>query len=282
MGTSRRWPGPSGGAWKPVKGRLTRSLKQLEKPAGNVTLLASEARNDTGPSGIGQVGHELVAGLSPEEVARLGESYCEALAAELRADPERFGLRSAMEHAGVRLVDILEALDQQGLTYLGPFDGVPVEDRLDEFVARFTDQVALSVGLTADAVIRRAAADSARQLLKEIPGLRRAVETGDDKPSGIGDELFCALYRFFFADAVTTFLRSVIAAKISLMVPALPAVDPAGHITGWIAENITAAIPTPCQDKDAHGSGPSLADLGRNLLNEAVDQALGISTGSRS
>lgn len=90
------------------------------------------------------------------------------------------------------------------------------------------------------------------------------------------------IYRLFFAEAVTGFLQSVIAAKITLMVPVLPAVDPAGHIADWIAKEITSIIPTPCQERDKHGAGPSLADLGRSLVEEAVERALGIPTDGQS
>src|SRR5262249_35167075 len=106
-----------------------------------------------------------------------------------------------------------------------------------------------------------------------------AVETDSQDAVRIDDNLFCMIYRLFFADAVTGFLQSVIAAKITLMVPALPAVDPAGQITDWIAEQITSAVPTPCQERTEHRSGPSLADLGRSLIKDAVKRALGIPTG---
>lgn len=312
MGTSRRWPGPSGGPWRPVNGRLTRLLRELEARPGSVVVLPPGADDGTGPANVGDAGEELVTcpgsvaipppragggtgpadvgdagsvlvvGLSPDEVARLGQSYRNALAVELRAMPDCFGLRSAVEQSGRRLVDILEAIDLHGLAWFRPFESVTAEERLDEFVARFADQVAHSVGLTVDAVVRQAAADTARYLLDRSPALRHAVETGDGDAVGIDDELFCMIYRLFFAYVVTRFLQSVIAAKITLMVPVLPAVDPAGHIANWIAEKIVSIIPTPCQGKDKHGVGPSLADLGRSLVEKAVERALGIPTDGQS
>lgn len=272
MGTSRRWPGPSGGSWRSVNGALTRSLNELARH-GSVAVL---------PSGAGDAGSVLDVGLSSGEVARLGQSYRDALAAELRVTPDCFSLQSAVEQSGRRLVDALEAIDRYGLAGFSPFESDSVEERLDEFVGRFTDQVAQSVGLTVDAVVRRAVADAARYLLDHSPALRRAVETGNKGAVGIGDELFCMIYRLFFADAVTGFLQSVIAAKITLLVPVLPAVDPAGDIIDWIAEAITSAVPTPCQKREDHGADPSLADLGRSLVEEAVKRALGIPTDGES
>lgn len=210
MGTSRRWPGPSGGPWMPANGRLTRSLNELETRPGSVAVLPSRAGDGTGPvdvgdageglvtrpgnvaipllprvgdgtglADVGDAGSVLVVGLSPDEVARLGQSYRNALAVELRATPDCFGLRSAVEKSGRRLVDTLEAIDLHGLAWFRPFESVTADERLDEFVARFTDQVAHSVGLTVDAVMRQAAADTARYLVDRSPALRHAVETGD-------------------------------------------------------------------------------------------------------
>lgn len=279
MGTSRRWPGPSGGSWTQVNGRLTQSLNELQKHPGSIRLLAARPGSGTGPEGIGDAGQVLAAGLSPEQVVHLGQGYRVALATELSADPECFGLRDAMRHSGRRLVDTMEIIDQHGVRWLGPFEGRTAEDRHGEFVAGFTDHVADRIGLTVDAVVRHAATRAARQLLDHGPELRHAVETGHGDATGIGGDLFCQVYRCFFAQAVTGFVQSVITAKIALMVPAADlSVDPAECIAGWVAAKITATVPTPCRQVSS-SSGSSLAAVGRELLDEAVGQALGLAAG---
>jgi hypothetical protein len=268
--------------WLVWLGRAYGDVPQMGWPVGRL-MAAGERPSNSITKGV-DTHHRQCGGASlrdgSDEVARLGQAYREALAAELRDTPDCFGLQSAVEQSARRLVDALEAIDLDGLKWLGSFDSSVAEERLDEFVARFIDQVAHSVGLTVDAVVRRAAADAARNLLDRSAALRHAVETGsqDAVTVKIDDDLFCMIYRLFFADAVTGFLQSVIAAKIILMVPALPAVDPTGHITDWIAEQITSAVPTPCQKRTEHNGGPSLADLGRSLVEDAVERALGIPT----
>jgi hypothetical protein len=123
--------------------------------------------------------------------------------------------------------------------------------------------------------VRRAAAQTAGELLDRSPSLRRAVETGDRSAGPLGEGIFCEIYRIFFADAVTGFFKAVITAKIMLMVPVLAVVDPAGLIADWIAKKVTSVIPTPCETKQ--DGGESLADLGRGLIKETVERALGIS-----
>ncbi|AHH98587.1 hypothetical protein [Kutzneria albida] len=224
----------------------------------------------------------LITGLAPEEVERLGQAYLTALADDLSADPDRFGLRHSLERAGHALVDLLEAINRHGPAFMAPLVGDTAEERRDAFVAHFTNHVTDSVGLTVDAVVRQVAADTAQTLLDQSPRLRSAVESGVNSGAVIDNDVFCAIYNFFFADAVTTFLRSVIAAKITLLVPVLPAVDPAGHIAGWIADKLTAVVPTPCQRQGTTTNGSSLADLGRSMVKEAVERVLGLPAGGQS
>lgn len=277
---------------------------QVVMPGGAVAATPEVGRGGTAPTNVDDIGNERVEfpdrggipaqrasgdaeplhieGLSPSEVARVGQSYRNALAMELSATPDCLGLRTAVEEAGYRLVNTLEAIDQRGLGWLVPFETVPAEERTDEFIARFTNQVAHSVGLTVDAVVRQAAADTAYRLLELSPALRHAVETADKRAGWIDDDLFCMIYRLFFANAVTVFLQSVIAAEITLVMPVLPAVDPAGHIANWIAKQIVSIIPTPCEERNVHTAATSLADLGRSLIKEAVERALDIDTNGQS
>jgi hypothetical protein len=202
----------------------------------------------------------------------------DALAATLLEDGEAFGLREAVRGAGARLIDALEALGDEGVTSFGPLVGDTVEERRDVFAARLVDAVAGEGATIADAAVRRAAAGPAIERLLRHGDVYRAIET--PRPGSelsIPDELFCAVYELFFADAVGEFLKTVIAEKIKLAVPVLYAFDPAGRISEWVAERIYAELPKPCEAKNAAGSeAPSLAELARGLLEETVDRALGI------
>ncbi|WP_211762990.1 hypothetical protein [Kutzneria sp. CA-103260] len=214
--------------------------------------------------------------LSPDEVERLGEGFRAALATALQRDPDQFGLRDAVEQAGNRLMDTLQNIDRELPAWLAVADDASVDERRDEFVARFSDEVAGSVGGMADAAVRHAATDAAVAVLDGSPRLRHAVDTGTPSRGGISSELFCTVYRIFFAQAVTNFLKSVITAKITLIAPILPVIDPAGHIATWIADMIMSIVPTPCDQSSAHDSGPPIAELGRSLVRETVERALGL------
>ncbi len=272
MGTSSKWLGPPGGAWRRATAGLTRSLNQLDKgPANN-----GRTRGGTISPEVPIV---LDDGLPPDKVAHHGQAFFDALRTELRADPESFGLRRVAQETGLRLVDVLASLEQHGVDVLGPFDRVAVHERMDVFVERFTDRVAGSRGLIVDSVVRGAVVRSVERLLQQSQTLRHAVRTGHGGAGGISDELFCDSYRTFFAGVVTGFLESVIAGKVKLMFPVLPVVDPAADIADWIAEKVTALIPTPCQEKqerNANDTGASVADLGRSLTEETIERALGI------
>ncbi|PXY17877.1 hypothetical protein BAY59_35405 [Prauserella coralliicola] len=212
-----------------------------------------------------------------QELARHGEAFLEALGSELRADPAAFGLVETSWRAGSRLIDLLEGLGGEGTSALGPLRGTTAEERVDLFVSRFVRRIGGEGGLLTDAVARRAAAHAAEMLLSKHPVLRHAVETDADTVEiSIGSDLFCAVYQIFFADLVKEFLAAVIAGKITLMVPILPVLDPAGEITNWLAGQMVHMIPTPCQEKGESDDERSVVELGRHLASDAVLRAFGI------
>lgn len=215
--------------------------------------------------------------LSEEKAAQHGTAFLGALESELCADPDSFGLRRTTRHSGRQLVDLLDSLDRQGVEALGSTDGAAPEERRTLFHERFAAEVAGLGRSTTDFVVRRAAVRSAERLLDGSPVLRHAVESGrGDGSGGVSDELFCAIYQWFFADAVAGLLEAVIVGHIQLTVPVLPMVDPTDSIVGWIADEIVSSIPTPCSEKEDKGYESSLVDLGRDLVGEAIERALGI------
>ena len=274
MGTSVRWPGPSQGTWTSPSANLTRTLNTLVERGTGAAVPAprseSEPSDSAGPPAV------LPPTLPPDELERLGEGFRAALATALRSDPDQFGLQDAVEQAGHRLMDTLQNIDRKLPAWCEVAADASADERRNEFVARFSDEVAGSVGGMAHAAVRYAATDAAIAVLDGSPRLRDAVDTGTPSHGGISNELFCAVYRIFFAQAVTNFLKSVITAKITLIAPILPVIDPAGHIASWIADKIMSIVPTPCDQPSAHDNGPPIAELGRNLVRETVERALGL------
>ncbi|WAL64724.1 hypothetical protein ORV05_27750 [Amycolatopsis cynarae] len=215
------------------------------------------------------------------EAARHASAFLAALESELRADTAAFGLVETGRKVGGGLVDVVEALSREGPVALGPLAGTTADERAELFVSRFVARTAGQGGVLTDAVARRAAAQAAETLLTKHPVLRHAVETGTDAAATpIEDGLFCEIYRLFFADLVTGFLATVIAGKITLMVPVLPVLDPAGKIVNWLAGKVVEMVPTPCQEKEKRDDGLSVVDLGRELARDAILRAFGIDGGN--
>ena len=180
-----------------------------------------------------------------------------------------------MNGAGTRLVDEVQRLRRDGVSALAT---AKPADRRMAFVTEFVSQVAGHGGTFADAAARKSAVETAERLLDD-DAVRQAVESSAAGGLPISDSLFCAVYRLFFADTVKQFLTTVIAEHVNLIlavhVPTLPIIDPQGVIGTWLAQNIVAALPNPCQDSRGE-SGPTVAELGRFLLKETVDRALGV------
>lgn len=271
MGTSTRWPGPSGSGWTAPSRNLTRTLQGVTAPSHDAAVPAPREPDSSPPPA-----------LSTDEIGRAGTAFQDALASELTQDPNRFGLIEGIESAGSRLLETLEDLDRRIPIWHAACEGTTVEDRSYEFVTSFADEVAGPLGLQTDAAIRHAATEAAYTILEKDSRVRHTIETGESYDSRLNGELFCAVYQIFFAKAVAGFLQSVIAAKITLMAPILPVIDPAGHIADWIAEKIMSILPTPCEQEGAQDDETSLAELGRNLLQETVLRALGLPVDDKS
>jgi hypothetical protein len=269
MGTSTKYPGPSGGAWTTANRRLGRWVSNIDRSAAeNVEI--------NGNDGHGLVPPERLAQESDKEARELADQYRDALAETLRRDPAAFGLRDALRIGGSRLADTLESLRTAATDWFCEGEG-SAQAREEAFVRRFTEEVAGFGGLVADAAIRRAAVSCAQTLLKDSGPLRDAVMEG--KPvqgAGISRELFCMVFQLFFKDALTQFITSVVAGKVRLAFPVLHAIDPAGKIASWIGQQVAALIPNPCEQGAGLADRPSLRDLASGLANESVDRVLGI------
>ncbi|QFU88952.1 hypothetical protein YIM_18865 [Amycolatopsis sp. YIM 10] len=180
-----------------------------------------------------------------------------------------------MARAGGSLIDALEGFGGTD----GPVNPVPDSGwpgtREEWFLYRFVTVVAGDGTTIADAVVRRAATACAERILAS-PVAAKVIER-EGSGWSFPDDLFCEIYRLFFADFVAEFVRAVIAEKVKLTVPALVLVDPSGQIADWVAEQITAVLPTPCAEKDRHLDDPrSISELARDMLPEAVTVALGL------
>ena len=130
MGTSTRWPGPSGSRgiprqWQDADRRLRRWRPDRED--------------------------------ADQELDRIAEAYLRVLRATLRDDPSAFGLRDAACAAGERLADAMAALAKDS------------PDNAEDFVAELTRRVGGDGGTMADAALRRAASDAGQRLLEHRP-----------------------------------------------------------------------------------------------------------------
>lgn len=175
----------------------------------------------------------------------------EQLHRDLERDSEAYGLRrdgTMRGQAFVRAVRELEGRVSDDLSEAGGAQGV----------AAFTISVAGSGGSVVDAVVRRAAARAGQRLLGQC-----------------GTELFCVVYREFFADLVAGFLQVAIAEQIRLVVPGLDIVDPTGRVAEWIADHLMALVPDPCSEAVGR-PGTSVLDVAEELVPRAVDTVLGI------
>lgn len=279
MGTSTRLPGPSGPHWTIPYRNLTRSLNKL---SNNLTDTSTTDDNDANNSGQDNPnGDVLTEGLSRPEIEQHAEAFRDALRSQMLIDRESFGLYETTNATATRFIDTVEEIANGSWFYIETEEtGPPPGERRDIFVTRFVDRVSSSVGLPMDAVMRHAVTDSVEELIDQSPELQTAIETGQNTEGTISDGIFCKIYQIFFANIVTNLLKSVITAKIKLLFPVLPVVDPADNITDWISTKVTSLIPTPCKKREEDKTGgPSLADLGKSLIEEAIDSALGLPVG---
>lgn len=199
----------------------------------------------------------------------------DALHEQVAEDFDAFGLHRVLKEAGARLIDEVQRLRRDGVPTLAV---TKAAYRHTVFVAEVVTRLAGHGGTFADAAVRKSAVELAERLLAD-DAVRQAVESGAIGGLPISDSLFCAIYRLFFADTVKQFLTSVVAEHVALILttqfPMLPVIDPQGVVGTWLTQNIVAMLPDPCRES-GDSSGPSAAELGRSLLMETVDRALGI------
>lgn len=245
MGTSTRLPGPSHGGWTGAKGRLSRWTSDAADRAD------SPPDDEPGPA------------------TDVAAQFRQALREALQDDPEGFGLRDAALRGGERLVRVLDELRHRSpsvLQHLSP------SEPADDFVRRFVAEVGGDGRLVVDAVTRRAARQVAERLLAPDGPL-----TDPTRPQRLTGELFCALYQLFFGELVGEFVHVLIAEHLKLAVPVLVLLDPTDTVAGLVAHQVTNIVPNPCGHAAAsEPDRPSLAEVARELLTEAVTQALGL------
>lgn len=253
MGTSSKVRGPRGGGWSDAVKTAREGIRAGSEPGSS----------ETGAWG-----------------RKASSAYREALAETLREDPAAFGLRESLILAGQRLIDTWEELQKEGPAALGVRETEAVAGRDELFAKRFVDVVAGDGSTVVAGAVRRAVAGVAHDRFVEGWGSGRRGRPGPETGTDFSDELFCAIYQSFFADAVSEFLTTVIAENVKLAVPALHLLDPADHIASWTAERLRSLLPMPCEAKAAVGAEASpVTEFARALLEETVDRALGVASG---
>ncbi|WP_157104172.1 hypothetical protein [Nocardia kruczakiae] len=245
MGTSTRWPGPTGDAWRKPNAAF-----------GRLSTLSAEVASDTAPF--------------DDKLHRVIEQCVSALRTTLEADPGAYGLIPTMVTSGHGLVDMLAELSSGGCPL--PDSANISADRRTEFVAIFTERVVGIAATPADGAARAAAVRCARKLLED-KALADAVESGGHYR--IPDDLFCAVYELFLKNVLIEFIAGVAAAKLSVAVPLLYLVDPGGRIAEWLADTLTELVLDPCAER-ADADDISLADLSRQLLEDNVRRLVGL------
>jgi hypothetical protein len=234
--------------------------------ASGYGVIVGTSRRWTGAdAGIWRQGDKALAGwaarsgdeptLSEAETESIGQAYLADLRRLARSGSELGPVRDTMLAAGEKLPDAIESVMRHDMA-----DCVATQTGADvEVLEAFTARLDVAGGTLLDAVVRRAA---------------RMALTEAGKSAGNRD-LFCLLYRLFFAQTVSQLITAVIAEKIKLAVPGLHMVDAAGTIASWIAKKVFSLLPNPCDiPVDDGGSVKQLADA---LLHETVDRALGLS-----
>lgn len=245
MGTSTRWPGPTGGDWLAPNAAF-----------GRLSTLSAEIGSDTAPF--------------DDKLHRAVEQCLSALRTTLKADPGAYGLIHTMITSGHGLVDTLAELQSGGCPL--PESADISTDRRAEFVAIFTERVVGVAATPADSAARAATVLCARKLLED-KALADAVGSGGHYR--IPDDLFCAVYELFLKNVLIEFIAGVAAAKLSVAVPLLYLVDPGGRIAEWLADTLTDLVLDPCAER-ADADAISLADLGRELLEDNVRRLVGL------
>jgi hypothetical protein len=205
-----------------------------------------------------------------DRVEKAAERLARALSAELRCDPDFMGFRTTARRCGHALVDVLTNLDRWSQSTTGLASPSDPEDR---FVRWFIDEVAGDSGLLVDALARRAARRTAERLLEKCPAVRDAVLSGETPDVVLADEVFCELYRLFFADLVEELFRAVIFAKLVTVTPVLPLVDPA-DLASRAAARVVTRVFSPCAERKRDPS-KTLTAIARDMADDIVERPLG-------
>jgi hypothetical protein len=247
MGTSTRIPGPraDAGPWRAARRRLRTWQRDL----------AATAPAAAGPG-----------------AAAVAEAYLQALADHLRTDPAAFGLKAALEAAGVRLAVVLPRfVHEQHATLAGGGAAGPAGR---EPLRAFADRVAGDGALVVDSAVRRAAT---RAGAHAVTRLRAALDpAGEPPPPGVSppDAAFCAAYAFFFADAVRQFLVTLMAEQ-EAAAPG-PHGDPVTLVGDLVTARVSGVVPDPCAGA-AGGLTPAvLGERAASLVDVAVRRVLGL------
>jgi hypothetical protein len=190
------------------------------------------------------------------------------------ADPEAYEIRHAASTGGTRLIHTLSALIDDTNALGSPPPGWP-GSLSDWFMTTFVERVAGDDNTIAAAVVRRAVTTAAERL---IDGSR--VSTGLEEAGrsrGLAMDLFCLVYTSFIADVVAEFAKAVIAEQVTLAVPGLLLLDPAGRIPDLVGEQVAALIPNPCGQAETKHDSRRIDEFALDILRD-VDRALGVPT----
>jgi hypothetical protein len=262
MGTSTRWGGPTGSGW-------TTFRRSIGQPGGTAGQAATPDEVPAPRQGDGPI--------TEQGVRKRGQRFFDALAEELRADPEAFGLRDTMRDSADRLVQVMNEL-RHDLAAFGPPPAEWTGSATEWFMSEFVTAVAGERAGVVDAFVRRSATRCAEKLLED-PQVQVAA-ADQARSSSLAMDLFCAVYTFFFADVVTEFAKAAVAEQVKLAIPGLVIVDPGGQIPDWIGEQVASWIPNPCEEQGKDDGGRSVADLAKDLVSNNVDRALGLTNGA--
>ena len=219
-----------------------------------------------------------------ERLEEIAGDYLGALHQTIRAEPSAFGLYSAVLASGDRLAGQLGSLGEEP------------PDSAEAFVALLAEQVGGDGGTITDAVIRRAVVASGRRVLAEHPELAEVWGRGDAGGRGFASDILCDLYRLFFADVVSEFLRSVVTEHIKLAIPLVAVANPEDQIADWVADQVLTLVPNPCETAaevtdsvdDAEAAAEAaenpvsvLPAIARSLVPNAARGVLGLIIGAQ-
>lgn len=282
MGTSTRWTGPKGRAWASAAGSLNKSIREILEARALEEGVAGGAEGErstvpgglVGADGAGPASAPVSPGVKVvefdlDELERHYLAFSRALVDELRNDQESFGLRDAVETCGRQYVSGL--IDLRMKPWVGhPAHGdLRTSDARNALISFLVEQSCPPGSTLAQAMTRQAAVRVSTALVEEAVRRRAPLH----RESLLGDELFCLIFRMFFAEVVTEFLATLIAAKISVVVPVLVLVDPGGLLSTYIAEKVAKQMPTPCEERDRRPRSP-MSEIAEDLVDEMIPRWL--------